>query len=78
MGGGLDRIEKQHKSGKLTARERLDLLLDPGSFMELGMFVTAQATSLGGPGKVFYGDGVVTGSDSLGAGGYLCLRRISR
>jgi len=61
-GGGLDRIEKQHKSGKLTARERLDLLLDPGSFVELGMFVTSQATSLGKGGKIFYGDGVVTGS----------------
>ena len=62
MGGGLDRIEKQHKGGKLTARERLDLLLDPGSFVELGMFVTPQATAFGGAGKIFYGDGVVTGS----------------
>jgi methylmalonyl-CoA decarboxylase subunit alpha len=61
-GGGRERIEKQHKSGKLTARERLDLLLDPGSFIELGMFVTPQATSFAGPGKTFYGDGVVTGS----------------
>lgn len=66
MGGGLDRIEKQHKGGKLTARERLDLLLDPGSFIELGMFVTPQATSFGGPGKTFYGDGVVTGSGLIG------------
>lgn len=62
MGGGPDRIEKQHKSGKLWARERLDLLLDPGSFVELGMFVTAQTASFGGAGKTFYGDGVVTGS----------------
>ena len=62
LGGGLDRIEKQHKSGKLTARERLDLLLDPGSFIELGMFVTPQATSFGKAEKKFYGDGVVTGS----------------
>ena len=61
-GGGLDRIEKQHKSGKLTARERLDLLLDPGSFIELGMFVTPQATSFAGSGKTYFGDGVVTGS----------------
>ena len=62
LGGGLDRIEKQHKSGKLTARERLDLLLDPGSFIELGMFVTPRATSFGKEKKKFYGDGVVTGS----------------
>ncbi len=61
-GGGPARIEKQHKSGKLTARERLDLLLDPGSFMELGMFVTSQAVSFGGGGQNVYGDGVVSGS----------------
>ncbi len=40
-GGGTKRIEAQHKKGKLTARERLDLLLDPGSFNELDMFVNA-------------------------------------
>jgi len=62
LGGGLDRIEKQHKSGKLTARERLDLLLDPGSFIELGMFVTPRATSFVKEKEKFYGDGVVTGS----------------
>jgi acetyl-CoA carboxylase carboxyltransferase component len=62
LGGGLDRIEKQHKGGKLTARERLDLLLVPGSFMELGMLVTPRATSLGKSREKFYGDGVVTGS----------------
>ena len=61
-GGGIDRIEKQHKSGKLTARERLDLLLDHRSFMELGMFVTPRATSYGNTREKFYGDGVVTGS----------------
>jgi len=57
-GGGADRIERQHAAGKLTARERLDLLLDPGSFMELDAFVTnRQATT----GPSFLGDGVVTG-----------------
>jgi len=62
LGGGLERIEKQHKKGKLTARERLDLLLDPGSFSELGIFITGQLTSFGEQEKRFYGDGVVTGS----------------
>jgi acetyl-CoA carboxylase carboxyltransferase component len=62
LGGGLTRIERQHKNGKLTARERLDLLLDPGSFSEIGMFVTPQPTSFGELGRKFYGDGVVTGS----------------
>jgi acetyl-CoA carboxylase carboxyltransferase component len=62
VGGGPKRIERQHSSGKLTARERLDLLLDPGSFFEVGMFVTPQPTSFGELEKKFYGDGVVTGS----------------
>ena len=62
QGGGLERIEKQHKRGKLTARERLDLLLDPGSFDEIGMFITRQLSSFDEWGQKFYGDGVVTGS----------------
>ncbi len=61
QGGGLKRIEKQHQSGKLTARERLDLLLDPGSFEELGMFITHQSTAFGMGESKFYGDGVITG-----------------
>ena len=40
LGGGQERIDKQHKDGKLTARERIDLLLDPGTFVELDRFVT--------------------------------------
>ena len=39
LGGGVERLEAQHKKGKLTARERIDVLLDPGSFEELGMLV---------------------------------------
>lgn len=62
QGGGLERIEKQHKSGKLTARERLDRLLDPGSFEESGMFITHQSTAFGVEENKFYGDGVITGS----------------
>jgi propionyl-CoA carboxylase beta chain len=61
LGGGADRIARQHKEGKLTARERLDLLLDPGSFMELDKFVTHRATDFGMADKKVPGDGVVTG-----------------
>ena len=61
LGGGQERIAKQHESGKLTARERVDLLLDPGSFCELDKFVTHRATDFGMAGKKIPGDGVVTG-----------------
>ncbi len=58
LGGGVERIERQHAAGKLTARERLDLLLDPGSFVELDGFVTNRLATNGGG---VLGDGVVTG-----------------
>jgi acetyl-CoA carboxylase carboxyltransferase component len=61
QGGGARRIENQHKKGKLTARERLDLLLDPGSFNELDMFVTHRASDFGLDEQRILGDGVVTG-----------------
>jgi propionyl-CoA carboxylase beta chain len=61
LGGGPKRIENQHKKGKLTARERLDLLLDPGSFNELDMFVTHRANDFGLDEQKILGDGVVTG-----------------
>lgn len=61
IGGGPDRIDAQHKKGKLTARERLDLLLDPGSFKELDVFVTHRTSDFGMDEKKFPGDGVVTG-----------------
>jgi len=60
-GGGQERIEKQHKDGKLTARERIDLLLDKGTFVELDRFVTHRCTDFGMAEKKYYGDGVVTG-----------------
>ena len=60
-GGGQERIAKQHKDGKLTARERIDLLLDPGTFVEIDRFVTHRCTDFGMAEKKFYGDGVVTG-----------------
>jgi acetyl-CoA carboxylase carboxyltransferase component len=61
LGGGTRRIENQHKKGKLTARERLDLLLDPGSFNELDMLVTHRANDFGLEEQKILGDGVVTG-----------------
>lgn len=60
-GGGASRIEKQHAKGKLTARERLDILLDPGTFNELEPFITHQGDELGIAEDRFLGDGVVTG-----------------
>src|SRR5215813_816788 len=61
LGGGKKRIEAQHKKGKLTARERLDLLLDPGTFNELDMFVMHRSTDFGLDEQKIPGDGVVTG-----------------
>jgi len=61
LGGGIDRIEKQHAKKKLTARERVAYLLDEGSFEEAGMLVTHRTTDFGMQNQVFYGDGVVTG-----------------
>ncbi len=60
-GGGAARVAAQHAKGKLTARERLELLLDPGSFEELDMFVTHRATDFGMAEVKIPGDGVVTG-----------------
>jgi propionyl-CoA carboxylase beta chain len=65
QGGGPVRIERQHAWGKLTARERLDLLLDPGSFVELDAFVTHRATEFGLDRQHFLGDGVVTGHGTV-------------
>jgi propionyl-CoA carboxylase beta chain len=61
LGGGPERIAKQHEAGKLTARERLELLLDPGSFCELDKFVTHRSSDFGMADKKILGDGVVTG-----------------
>ncbi|MGE0354863.1 MAG: acyl-CoA carboxylase subunit beta [Gemmatimonadales bacterium] len=65
LGGGEKRIAQQHKRGKLTARERLDLLLDPGSFVELDRFVVHRATDFGLADEKYLGDGVVTGSGRI-------------
>lgn len=61
QGGGEKRIAAQHKKGKLTARERLQLLLDEGSFEEIGMFVTHRCRDFGMENESYLGDGVVTG-----------------
>ena len=61
LGGGQERIDKQHEAGKLTARERVALLLDPGSFTELDKFVTHRASDFGMAEKKIPGDGVITG-----------------
>ena len=60
-GGGAKRLEDQHKKGKLSARERLELLLDPHSFEEIGQFVTHRCRDFGMEEQTYYGDGVVTG-----------------
>jgi len=61
LGGGLRRIEQQHERGKLTARERIDILLDPGTFEELDQLVVHRATEFGLDEQHYLGDAVVTG-----------------
>lgn len=65
LGGGEDRIARQHKKGKLTARERVALLMDEGSFEEIGMLVTHRSTDFGMEKQRFLGDGVVTGYGTI-------------
>jgi propionyl-CoA carboxylase beta subunit len=62
LGGGEERIRRQHKAGKKTARERLELLLDPGSFLEIDRFVVHQSHDFGMQEQKILGDGVITGS----------------
>lgn len=62
---GLEAEARQHERGKLTARERLDLLLDPGSFVELDRFVTHRSTNFGMGERTYLGDGVVTGYGTI-------------
>src|SRR6187551_2729288 len=61
LGGGQDRLEAQHKKGKLTARERIELLVDEGSFEEMGKFVVSRSTDFANGAEEILGDGVVTG-----------------
>jgi len=65
LGGGQKRIDAQHAKGKLTARERLEVLLDEGSFEELDMYVEHNCVDFGMPDTTIPGDGVVTGSGTI-------------
>jgi len=65
MGGGEVRIARQHNSGRMTARERIDMLLDPGSFVEMDKFVTHRCTDFGIEETKIPGDGVVTGHGKI-------------
>jgi propionyl-CoA carboxylase beta chain len=66
LGGGADRIAKQHQGGKLTARERIDALMDPGSFVEMDAFVTHRCVDFGMNEQKILGDGAVTGYGTVG------------
>ena len=61
LGGGKKRIDKQHAKKKLTARERVNYLMDEGSFEEIGMLVTHRTTDFGMENEIYFGDGVITG-----------------
>lgn len=65
QGGGVERIKQQHQKGKLTARERIEVLLDPDSFEETGMFVEHRCSNFGMEDKKFLGDGVITGHGTI-------------
>jgi methylmalonyl-CoA decarboxylase subunit alpha len=65
LGGGLKRIEAQHRKGKYTARERIDLLLDEGSFEEFDMFVSHRCIDFGLEEQNYLSDGVVTGYGTI-------------
>lgn len=65
QGGGAERIRRQHEKGKLTARERITYLLDPGSFEEFDRFVTHRTSDFGMENRKIVGDGVVTGMGTI-------------
>ena len=73
LGGGEKAIEKQHARGKYTARERINMLLDEGSFEEYDMFKLHRCTNFGMEKKHYLGDGVVVGSGTID-GRLVCLR----
>lgn len=72
LGGGQDKIDSQHKKGKLTARERINLLLDEGSFEEMDLFVRHQSSDFGLDKLKYYTDGVITGTGKIN-GRTVCL-----
>ena len=64
-GGGIERVQKQHDKGKLSARERIEILLDKNSFVEMDMYVTHRCNDFGMEEKKFLTDGVVTGYGTI-------------
>ena len=77
QGGGKRRVDSQHSKGKLTARERIGVFLDPGSFDEWDMFVGHRCADFGMGEHVVPGDGVVTGHGTVNGGSCLYFPRIS-
>ena len=77
LGGGQRRIDAQHTKGKLTARERIELLLDEGSFEEFDMFVAHRCTDFGMEAERPAGDGVVTGWGTVNGAGFHGFWRVS-
>ncbi|WAR28002.1 PCCB-like protein, partial [Mya arenaria] len=71
LGGGQKRIDKQHQKGKLTARERINLMLDPGSFVEYDAFLEHNCTDFNMQGEKYPGDSVVTGRGTIN--GRMCF-----
>ena len=65
LGGGEERLEKQRQGGRMTARERIDFLLDPGSFVELDKFKTHRCSDFDMQNRRIAGDGVVTGYGTI-------------
>ena len=65
QGGGAERLDKQHQQGKLSARERISLLLDENSFQEIGAFVEHRSSNFGLDKQKFLGDGVITGYGNI-------------
>ena len=75
LGAVQDKIDIQHKKGKLTARERIELLVDEGSFEETDMFVKHRAVDFGLNSQHYAGDGVITGFAKIETGMLLCIAR---
>src|SRR5260370_36785641 len=71
-GGGKERRERQHKEGKMSARERIEFLLDDGTFEETDRFVTHRANEFGMSERKYYGDGCITGYGRV-AGRLVCV-----
>ena len=77
QGGGAARVEKQHEAGKMTARERIEFLLDEGSFEEFDKLVVHRSRDFGLDKQIYPGDGVVTGHGCIDGRAVLCSRRTS-